>query len=307
MCRFSPPADEQLALNLVANCKEIRHCVRRAALRAACSSSRFAAAPRQQVIAIARHVAKPNAQPASAISLSRYFSQTSAVAEEEKSAVEDAIQAAEESGSTVDSDATLQSSPTENERINQEGHTIFISNVTFDATEAHLQEAFGKYGDILRVNIGRDGRGLSRGFGFVTFATKLAADRAIEEANNSFWHGRRIVVDYRKQGLTQNRTARDKSAPTQSLYIGNIPYEASDADLNQLFRSLDNVRDVRVAIDRNTGWPRGFAHADFYDLESAIKAHDFLLTQTLGGRNLRVDYAETRSPPRDGENRSRSD
>ena len=43
------------------------------------------------------------------------------------------------------------------------GHSIFVSNMTFDATEMHLREAFGKYGEITDAFIGRDGRGLSRG------------------------------------------------------------------------------------------------------------------------------------------------
>lgn len=101
---------------------------------------------------------KVNAQPAGAAFLPRHFSQTSVMAEEETNAVENAIRASEEKTST------LESSPTENERITKEGFTVFVSNVTFDATESHLQEAFGKYGDILRSNIGRDGRGLSRGY-----------------------------------------------------------------------------------------------------------------------------------------------
>lgn len=90
--------------------------------------------------------------------------------------------------------------------------------------------------------------------------------------------------------------------PTNSIYIGNIPYEASDADLNALFRSLDNVTDVRVAVDRNTGWPRGFAHADFADVESAIKASEFLSQHTLSGRSLRIDFAQSR--PNSLKNRS---
>lgn len=61
-----------------------------------------------------------------------------------------------------------------------------------------------------------------------------------------------------------------------------------------MFRSLENVTDVRVAVDRNTGWPRGFAHADFVDVESATKAYEKLLQYNLGGRELRVDYAEHR-------------
>lgn len=82
--------------------------------------------------------------------------------------------------------------------------------------------------------------------------------------------------------------------PTSSLYIGNIPYETSDADLNRLFKDLENVKEVRVAVDRNTGWPRGFAHADFYDVESAKKAHEQLQNFEIGGRRVRIDYAETK-------------
>ncbi|KAF2968278.1 hypothetical protein GQX73_g5350 [Xylaria multiplex] len=231
-------------------------------------------------------------QPTSALSLSRYFSQTAPVAEEDKWA--------EKFEAAVDPNAPLQSSSLDDERAANKAATIFISNMTFDATEAHLQEAFGKYGDILACNIGRDGRGLSRGFGFITFGDKESANRAVSEAHNSFWHGRRIMVDHRKEGPSSGNKRRERdgpSEPTNSLYIGNIPYEASDADLNQLFRSLDNVKDVRVAVDRNTGWPRGFAHADFADVESAKKAYEFLSQHNLGGRQLRVDYSEARRTP----------
>ncbi|KAK4987894.1 hypothetical protein LTR28_001805, partial [Elasticomyces elasticus] len=53
--------------------------------------------------------------------------------------------------------------------------------------------------------------------------------------------------------------------PTKTLFIGNMSFQMSDKDLNDLFREIRNVLDVRVAIDRRTGQPRGFAHADFID------------------------------------------
>ncbi|KAI3323577.1 RNA-binding domain-containing protein [Xylariaceae sp. AK1471] len=275
------------------------HCVRRAALRTAWSSSRSIAVPRQQVAAIAMQISKANMQPVGALPLSRYFSQTTPVAQEEKDSaeavVDSAIQSTEQTGSTVDTDTPLESSLPESVRALKNGHSIFISNMTFDATEAHLKEAFGKYGDIVTLNVGRDGRGLSRGFGFITFADREAADRAVSEANSSFWHGRRINVEHRKDGPSGAKVRKPKLDPTNSIYIGNIPYESSDADLNKMFRSLENVTDVRVAVDRNTGWPRGFAHADFADVESAIKAYEYLSQQTLAGRQLRIDYSETRN------------
>ncbi|KAI0203855.1 RNA-binding domain-containing protein [Astrocystis sublimbata] len=263
------------------------HCVRRAALRTACASSRFAAVPRQQVAANLVQISKANVRPTAVLPLSRYFSQTAPVAEEEKDIVDNAINAA---GPGNAASSAAEDDP--------ESNTVFISNMTFDATDVHLEEAFGKYGEITRVNIGRDGRGLSRGFGFVRFTTQEAADRAVAEASNSFWHGRRIRVEHRKPAGESSAGGRaGRTGPTNSLYIGNIPYEASDADLNAMFRKLDNVRDVRVAVDRNTGWPRGFAHADFHDVESAKKAYEFLSTETLSGRQLRIDFSSPRKAP----------
>ncbi|KAI0842845.1 RNA-binding domain-containing protein [Hypoxylon sp. FL0890] len=264
------------------------HSLRRAAVRAACSST-VVAVPRQQIASLAMQVSKANAQPAMMLSLCRYFSQTSRMAWDEKAAVEEAIGSAERTGSTADT--PLESSPTEAERMAM-GHSIFVSNMTFDATEMHLREAFTKYGEILGLKIGRDGRGLSRGFGFITFKDKESADRAVAEANKSFWHGRRISVEHKKENVKKEWNRTETREPTSSLFIGNIPYETSDADLNRLFRELDNVTDVRVAVDRNTGWPRGFAHADFADVESAVKAFEKLSHVELGGRVLRLDYAE---------------
>jgi nucleolin len=51
--------------------------------------------------------------------------------------------------------------------------------------------------------------------------------------------------------------------------------------------------DVRVAIDRRTGQPRGFAHADFIDVASATKAREVLKEKTIYGRQLRVDFSKS--------------
>lgn len=81
----------------------------------------------------------------------------------------------------------------------------------------------------------------------------------------------------------------------------------SDADLNKLFRDIKNVIDVRVAIDRRSGQPRGFAHADFVDIESASLGKDALANKELYGRKLRVDFsagARERAPRQDRAERS---
>lgn len=64
-----------------------------------------------------------------------------------------------------------------------------------------------------------------------------------------------------------------------------------------LFREIKNVLDVRVAIDRRSGQPRGFAHADFTDVASAEKAKEFLGSKMVYGRQLRVDFAAEPTKP----------
>ena len=90
-----------------------------------------------------------------------------------------------------------------------------------------------------------------------------------------------------------NKTTREKTTnpPSKTLFIGNLAFEMSDADLNKLFRDIRNVIDVRVAIDRRTGQPRGFAHADFVDVDSAVKGKEALMGKEVYGRALRVDFS----------------
>ena len=72
-----------------------------------------------------------------------------------------------------------------------------------------------------------------------------------------------------------------------------MSFDMSDRDLNNLFREIKNVIDVRVAIDRRTGQPRGFAHADFVDIASAERALTELTGKVVCGRALRVDFSTT--------------
>ncbi|KAK3393994.1 hypothetical protein B0H63DRAFT_459664 [Podospora didyma] len=175
----------------------------------------------------------------------------------------------------------------------QTPYGVFVRNLIFDATEEHLNTSFEKFGQVAWVNVARDPRGLSKGYGFVYFTNADDQAAACEGLNGTFWHGRRITVMPRSGGRDGDRAqARQRtSEPSAQLYIGNIPYETTDVELNRLFKGLDNLKDVRVAVDRTTGWPRGFAHADFADVESAQAAYERLANMKIGDRTLSIDYA----------------
>lgn len=104
--------------------------------------------------------------------------------------------------------------------------------------------------------------------------------------------------------MAKTRSApKARNPPSKTLFIGNLAFEMTDADLNKLFRDIANVIDVRVAIDRRTGQPRGFAHADFTDVESAVKAAEVLEGKEVYNRPLRVDYSMTSSTRQAGRGR----
>ncbi|EXJ57108.1 hypothetical protein A1O7_07452 [Cladophialophora yegresii CBS 114405] len=184
--------------------------------------------------------------------------------------------------------------------------TLYIGNLFFDVTETDLIKEFARFGTVSKCRIVRDSRGLSKGFGYVDFSTQEAADEAMERLNMSLFEGRRITVQYaaRTSGTldTQNNEHKALNPPSKTLFIGNMSFEMTDRDLTNLFRGVRNVIDVRVAIDRRTGQPRGFAHADFIDIKSAMEAMKLLKEKEIYGRKLRVDFSyssASRAPKND--------
>ena len=85
----------------------------------------------------------------------------------------------------------------------------------------------------------------------------------------------------------------------KKLYVGNLPFSATEADIRELFETHGAIESVNVITDRETGRPRGFAFVEMNDSDGASKAMQALDGQDFGGRNLRVNEANER-PPRGG-------
>ncbi|KAL9100146.1 MAG: hypothetical protein Q9163_004447 [Psora crenata] len=173
--------------------------------------------------------------------------------------------------------------------------TVYVGNLFFDVRSDDLKKEFERAGPVVDSKIITDQRGLSKGFGYVEFANVESATKAISLYNLQNFEGRRLSVQYSMGRSSASRSFQRNQAPmhppTKTLFIGNMSFDMSDRDLNNLFREVKNVIDVRVAIDRRTGQPRGFAHADFTDIESAERALEDLRGKMVCGRALRVDFS----------------
>lgn len=73
---------------------------------------------------------------------------------------------------------------------------IYVGNLSFDATESDVEQAFSQYGAVKSVNIIKDREtGRSRGFGFVEMEDRQAGQEAIEGLNLKQIAGRAITVN----------------------------------------------------------------------------------------------------------------
>jgi RNA recognition motif-containing protein len=81
------------------------------------------------------------------------------------------------------------------------------------------------------------------------------------------------------------------------IYVGNLPFTTTDAELRTLFSEHGTVESVSLPSDRETGRPRGFAFVEMSQADAA-RAIQSLNGKDLGGRPLRVNEAEDK--PRSG-------
>jgi RNA recognition motif-containing protein len=80
------------------------------------------------------------------------------------------------------------------------------------------------------------------------------------------------------------------------LYVGNLPYQTTEADLQALFEASGEVAAINVVRDRATGQARGFAFVEMRDAEGAQRAIRELDRHSYGGRSLTVNEAKPMAP-----------
>ncbi len=87
----------------------------------------------------------------------------------------------------------------------------------------------------------------------------------------------------------------------KSLFVGNMSFQTSEAELRELFAPFGQVTRVHMAMDRETGRARGFAFVEMPNDAEAAAAMTALDGKEVGGRNLKVNEARPKGeggPPR---------
>ncbi len=81
---------------------------------------------------------------------------------------------------------------------------------------------------------------------------------------------------------------------TKKMYVGNLPFQSTEEDIQSLFSQFGNVESVNLITDRETGRSRGFAFVEM-SVDKANTAMQNLNGADFEGRNLKVNEARPRT------------
>lgn len=76
------------------------------------------------------------------------------------------------------------------------------------------------------------------------------------------------------------------------IYVGNLPYQATDPDLQELFEQYGSVSSARVILDRMSGRSKGFGFVEMQDKSEGQAAIDALNGSDMMGRAIRVNESQ---------------
>jgi len=96
--------------------------------------------------------------------------------------------------------------------------TIYVGNLSFQATEEDIKEIFSEYGEVVRVSLPTDREtGRKRGFAFVEMKEDAQEDQAISDLDGAEWLGRELRVNKAKPREARSSNGGGRSYTSNSL------------------------------------------------------------------------------------------
>ncbi len=100
--------------------------------------------------------------------------------------------------------------------------------------------------------------------------------------------------DNRRDSTANPRGGDPSTVESRRVYIGNLSYEATESDLEDLFKGIGPVRRVEIIYNRATHRSKGYAFIEMLDIEEAKRTVEVLHEQFFMGRKLTVSGAKTK-------------
>ncbi len=184
---------------------------------------------------------------------------------------------------------------------------LFVGGLADSATEEELRSVFEGAGFVVEhLALPRDREsGRLRGFAFITLSSEEEATRARSQLQGADVSGRPLSIREFSQeppkrgagGPSAGGAERAPRQPEPTVFLGKLPFDATQQEVQELFASEGVGPVVRVALPMGPdGRPRGFGFATLPSQEQVDLAVSKLNGATLKGRQIVVSPAQPRAP-----------
>ncbi|CAN1168692.1 Heterogeneous nuclear ribonucleoprotein 1 [Linum perenne] len=130
--------------------------------------------------------------------------------------------------------------------------------------------------------------GRPRGFGFVTFADSVVADRVLKQEH---------VIDDRTVEVKKTVPREDmdfKGLRVKKIFVGGLPPSLTEDELKEYFVFYGGITEYQIMYDHTTGRSRGFGFVTFESEDSVERLFADRRTHELGGKEVEIKKAEPR-------------
>jgi len=185
-----------------------------------------------------------------------------------------------------------------NKKNSKECNGIFINGIPYETTEEELRKLFSKYGkiDIIKLPKYQDS-GRNIGYCHIYYSSPKSASKALELDNYTI--GKRYInvslANKSSDQLNKTEKINPNDVPVDCItaFIRNLPYESTEKEVGDKFRSCGKIKAIRFVYNSQTKKFKGFCYIDFKEHISLLKALE-LNGKDFQGRKLQVDFEQNK-------------
>merc|ERR1712142_412046 len=171
---------------------------------------------------------------------------------------------------------------------------IFIKNLDKNIDNKGLYDTFSAFGNILSCKISTDPKGQSRGYGFVHYETKEAAQEAIAKVNGMMLNDKKVFVGEFMSKKERLEKIGDQQKQYKNVFVKNFGDALDEESLSEMLKKVGEITSCVVMNDEN-GKSKGFGFVAFDSHDAADAAVAEFDGVEIDGRKITVCRAQKKA------------
>jgi len=171
---------------------------------------------------------------------------------------------------------------------------IYIKNLDKSIDNKALYDTFSAFGNILSCKVANDEFGVSKGFGFVHFETREAAEEAIAKVNGMMLNDKKVYVGPFMSRKERVDKAGDQPKRFNNVFVKNFADLLDESELSEIFSKFGDITSAVIMRDID-GKSRGFGFVAFKEHEAAEQAVNDMDSTDIKGRKITVCRAQKKA------------